>query len=85
MWPNWREGLEIVKADTVVGWQGERFRIYWAKISQRKGAGRPQARSDVRAFIKKMAPAWGERYNPVFLPHPTRGPICACSGRGAGV
>ncbi len=85
IWPNWREALEIVKADTVVGWQQKRFRIYWAKISQRKGAGRPQARSDVRAFIKKMATAWGERYTPVFLPHPTRGPICDCSGRGAGV
>ncbi len=62
IWPNWREALDIVKADTVVGWQGERFRIYWAKISQRKGAGRPQARSDVRALIKKMAtanPYWG--------------------------
>ncbi len=62
IWPNWREALEIVKADTVVGWQRKRFRIYWAKISQRKGAGRPQARSDVRALIKKMAtanPYWG--------------------------
>ena len=57
IWPNWREALEIVKADTVVGWQRKRFRIYWAKISQRKGAGRPQARSDVRALIKKMATA----------------------------
>ncbi len=57
IWPNWREGLDIVKADTVVGWQRKRFRIYWARISQRKGAGRPQVRSDVRAFIKKMATA----------------------------
>ncbi len=52
----------MVKADTVVGWQRKGFRIYWARISQRKSGGRPQASSEVRALIKRMAtanPYWG--------------------------
>jgi transposase InsO family protein len=52
----------MVKADTVVGWQRKRFRIYWAGISQRKSPGRPCVSSEVRSLIKKMAianPYWG--------------------------
>jgi putative transposase len=62
IWPPWREVLYLIKADTVVGWQRKGFRIYWARISQRKNAGRPQVSSEARALIKKMAtanPYWG--------------------------
>src|SRR5260370_38652652 len=52
----------MVHADAVVGWQRKGFRIYWARISQRNSGGRPQASSEVRALIKRMAaanPYWG--------------------------
>jgi putative transposase len=62
IWPAWREALHLVKADTVVAWQRQGFKIYWARISQRKSGGRPQASSDVRALIMRMTtanPYWG--------------------------
>ena len=62
VWPHWRTVLHLIKADTVVGWQRQRFRIYWARISKRKSPGRHQVCSEVRALIKKMSQAnlfWG--------------------------
>ena len=62
IWAPWRRALHMVNGDTVVGWQRKGFRIYWARISERKSGGRPQASSDVRALIKRMAtanPYWG--------------------------
>jgi putative transposase len=62
IWAPWRQALHMVNGDTVVGWQRKAFRIYWARISQRKSGGRPQASSEVRALIKRMAtanPYWG--------------------------
>jgi hypothetical protein len=73
IWPQWREVLHLIKADTVVGWQRKGFRIYWARISQRKNAGRPQVSSEARALIRKMAaanPYWGA---PRVLPSSTVG------------
>jgi putative transposase len=57
VWPHWRKVLHLIKADTVVGWQRKGFRIYWARISKRKSAGRRQVSSEVRALIKKMSEA----------------------------
>jgi putative transposase len=62
IWAPWRRALHLVNGDTVVGWQRKGFRIYWTRISQRKNGGRPQASSEVRALIKRMAtanPYWG--------------------------
>ncbi len=62
IWAPWRKALHMVNADTVVSWQRKGFRIYWTRISQRKSGGRPQASSEVRALIKRMAtanPYWG--------------------------
>ncbi len=62
IWPRWRKVLHLIKADTVVGWQRQGFRIYWARISQHKSAGRPPVTSEIRALIKEMAtanPYWG--------------------------
>ena len=62
VWPHWREVLHLIKADTVVGWQRQGFRIYWARISRRKSAGRHQVSSEVRCLIKTMSeanPFWG--------------------------
>src|SRR6266567_3920049 len=62
IWAPWRKALHMVNADTVVAVQLKSFRIYWTRISQRKVGGRPQASSEVRALIKRMAaanPYWG--------------------------
>jgi hypothetical protein len=55
LWPHWRPVWHLIQADTVVGWQRKGFRIYWARISQRKNAGRHRVSSEVRALIKKMS------------------------------
>jgi putative transposase len=62
IWAPWRQALHLVSGDTVVGWQRMGFRIHWARISRRKSGGRPQASSEVRALIQRMAtanPFWG--------------------------
>jgi transposase InsO family protein len=54
--------LHLVKPDTVVAWQRQGFRIYWARISRRKSPGRPKVSSELKALIKRMATAnlyWG--------------------------
>src|SRR5215469_14496846 len=53
IWAPWRRALHLVKADTVVGWQRKGFRIYWARVSQRKRGGRPLASSELRALIQR--------------------------------
>ena len=57
VWPHWRKVLHLINADTVVGWQRQGFRIYWAKISKHKGAGRHQVSTEVRGLINKMSKA----------------------------
>src|SRR5215472_15862891 len=64
LWASWRRALHMINADTVVGWQRKGFRIYWARISQRKSGGRPPASSEIRGLIQQMAaanPIWGAR------------------------
>jgi hypothetical protein len=57
VWPHWRKVLHLIEADTVVGWQRQAFRIYWAKISKQKSAGRRPVSTEVRASIRKMSQA----------------------------
>ena len=57
VWPHWRKVLHLIEADTVVGWQRQGFRIYWAKISKQKSAGRRPVSTAVRALIRKMSQA----------------------------
>ena len=62
IWPDWRKPLHLIKADTVVGWQRQVFRMYWARLSRRKSGGRRQVSAEVRALIREMAqanPYWG--------------------------
>jgi putative transposase len=62
VWPHWRKVLHLIEADTVVGWQRQGFRIYWAKISKQNSAGRRPVSTAVRALIRKMSqanPYWG--------------------------
>ena len=43
VWKGWRAALFVVHPDTVVRWQRERFRRYWAQLSKGGGKGRPTA------------------------------------------
>ncbi len=54
-WPSWASRLVIVKADTVARWNRDRFRRYWAKISQRRQPGRPCLDTEIRQLIRTMA------------------------------
>jgi len=59
---DWRKQLFVVHPDTVVRWQRERFRRYWADRSKKLGRpGRPSIRREVRELIRTMAhinPLW---------------------------
>jgi len=62
IWAPWRRALHLINADTVVGWQRKGFRIYWARVCQRKSGGRPPVSPHVVALIERMAvanPFWG--------------------------
>ena len=49
VWKEWRRALCIVHPDTVVHWQRERFRRYWAQRSNRSGrTGRPAVSSQIQ-------------------------------------
>jgi hypothetical protein len=63
VWRGWRVPLLYVKPDTVVRWQRERFRRFWARLSQpqRRGRGRPATAAEIRRLIEQMAainPLW---------------------------
>lgn len=60
-WPGWGNHLFIVNPDTVAKWNRDRFRRYWAKISQHKpGPGRPPVDAEIRRLIRTMAhDGWG--------------------------
>ena len=58
-WSDWRRPLLYVQPDTVVRWQRERFRKFWARLSkpQRRKRGRPGTAADLRRLIEQMATA----------------------------
>ena len=37
VWSSWRQALLFVQPETVVRWQRERFRRFWARLSRRNG------------------------------------------------
>src|SRR5215813_12867808 len=60
-WREWRQGLILVKPETVVRWSHQRFRTYWARKSRRR-SGRPAIDPDIRALIRQISranPLWG--------------------------
>ena len=60
-WPNWANVLIVVEPDTVVGWQRQRFRLFWRWISRPKRVGRPRIPPELQALIRRMARqnGWG--------------------------
>src|SRR3954471_3264974 len=63
LWSGWRGALMVVQPGTVVRWQRERFRRFWARLSKPKGIkrGRPCIPAETRRLIVQMAvenPLW---------------------------
>src|SRR5262245_43271145 len=55
-------GLVFVRPETVTGWQRQRFKRYWWRLSQSKRPGRPQVYLEIRRLVRTMAaadPIWG--------------------------
>jgi transposase InsO family protein len=59
LWKRWRSPLIYVRADTVVSWQRQRFRRFWARLSKRnqRPRGRPATAGEIRRLIDGMAAA----------------------------
>ncbi|HEX4169681.1 MAG TPA: integrase core domain-containing protein [Bryobacteraceae bacterium] len=59
VWSDWRRPLLYVQPDTVVRWQRERFRKFWARLSKPQGRrrGRPATAAGVRRLIEQMVAA----------------------------
>jgi hypothetical protein len=55
-WPQWRESLVIVQAETVLRWRREGWSALWRYRSRgRWGDGRPRVANAVRHLIARMA------------------------------
>jgi hypothetical protein len=62
VWKNWQSALVMVRPETVISWQRNRFKRYWRQLSQAKGPGRPAVSPEIRKLIRIMAEAnvtWG--------------------------
>ena len=46
---NWKEGLVIVKPETLIGWHRKDCKLFWKRESQ---AGRPRIPENIRELIK---------------------------------
>jgi hypothetical protein len=59
VWRGWRGPLHYVQADTVVRWERERFRRFWARVSRvdHRRPGRPATVIEVRRLIERMVAA----------------------------
>jgi hypothetical protein len=59
VWKRWRSPLIYVQADTVVRWQRERFRRFWAGFSRanQRRRGIPGTAVEIRRLIDGMAAA----------------------------
>ena len=59
LWTGWRAPLVYVRADTVVRWQRERFRRFWARRSKvnQRDRGRPATAVKIRRLIERMVAA----------------------------
>jgi putative transposase len=59
VWAGWKGALIVVQPDTVLRWQRDRFRRYWAVLSRSKHCprGRPALSPEARRLILQMAAA----------------------------
>jgi len=63
VWRGWRGPLRYVQVETVVRWERERFRRFWARLSlaKRHRRGRPATTLKIRRLIAQMV-----AYNPLW-------------------
>jgi len=55
-WPQWRESLVIVQAETVLGWRCKSWASLWRYRSRgRWRGGRPRVSGELRHLIRRMA------------------------------
>ena len=54
VWKEWKSALEFVQPETVVDWQGRRFKRYWSRLSRHKNPGRPRTGANIRKLVKTM-------------------------------
>jgi putative transposase len=62
VWHDWRSGVHIIKASTVVAWHRKGFRWFWTWKIRRGKLGRPVVPKEVRELIRTMSrenPLWG--------------------------
>ena len=62
LWKDWRTALEFVQPETVIGWQRQRFKRYWRRLSQPRRSGRPRLTLEIRKLVRTMVaanPIWG--------------------------
>ena len=55
VWQDWKSGVFILKASTVVGWQRKGFRLFWTWKIRRGKPGRPSVPKEVRELIRTMS------------------------------
>ena len=61
-WQDWKSGVFIMKASTVIGWHRKGFRLFWTWKIRRGQRGRPKVPAEVRVLIRTMSrenPLWG--------------------------
>jgi putative transposase len=62
VWKDWRSGVFLVSAATVIGWHRKGFRLFWTRKIRRGKPGRPTVLKEVRELIRTMSrdnPLWG--------------------------
>jgi transposase InsO family protein len=62
VWQDWKSGVFIMKASTVLGWHRKSFRLFWTWKIRRGKLGRPTVPKQVRELIRTMSrenPLWG--------------------------
>ena len=62
VWQDWRSGVFIIKASTVLGWHRKGFRLFWTWKIRGGKRGRPTVPKEVRELIRTMSrenPLWG--------------------------
>jgi putative transposase len=60
VWQDWKSGVFIMKASTVLGWHRQGFRLFWRWKIRRGKSGRPAVPKEVRELIRTMS-----RENPI--------------------